>query len=1037
VRFCFGDFRLDADTHELSRGGQRLNVQPKVFNLLLHLVTHHQRSVSNEELLQVLWPGETVSPASITSAVRAARRLLGDAGDSQTVIRTVRGHGYRFVHPLQEPGATVQTESPPTSAPAGTIAIVETPFVGRETVFAALEQALTRMRLGHGRSLLLIGGPGIGKSCTLHALAARARSAGARVWFGGCMEGDGAPAFWPLIQLVREAADDLGVDALRALMALGAADIAQAIPELRHWLADLADAPAISSTSARFRFFDSFAAFLRRAAAQRPLVLLFDDLQHADESTVRLLAFVAQQLERAPVLIVGATRPPEQRALTAELLRDLSRPASSVCIDLSGFSESELAHYLALRTGRTASAQQIAELLDLTSGNPLYLQQLVDCGYLQQGPLPPHEREPLLATPRARGVRAAIERQLETVSAPCRLLLQVAAVLGREFSLGLLLEVSGPPSSSEHGERVLAGLAEARISGLLCTSELPGQHRFRHALIREALYEQLPLQRRLQLHQKAGLALEARGASSNAVLLAQMADHFMHAAPVEGNDRALRYALRAAQDATARLAYEEAAAHVDRALQVLELGAPDAQRRLELLLAKGEALASATLRTKARSVLLEAAELARDLGSNEGVLRAVAQLARPLESGAADATYVAWLREGLALLAPTDARRPELEALLAKSLSYTGRAEESTRLAFAALAGARSLHEGEQRAEALFACHEALAAPKHLQTRMQISDELVSLARRLQQPTKMLRATTTQIWNALERGDMTTVDLASNMLEALAIGVREPFFGCCAKIYRAMRATVRGKLGAAEQLASEALEVGLLVGEEFAQHAHAIQMSTILMFRGRLAEAEEMVRGISARFPALGGWRAALATLHAYQGHRRHARSVLHELLADDLRLVRSEPHLLGALAPTAQLCVRVGDAKLAAPLYEALLPYQDLCGTVAFGQATHGPLARHLGLLALQMGDIPRATDHLQKAIARAERMQSPAFTSLSCAAYADALIATNTKGSLAEARELLARASHLAESLQLGGVSALCTFVASNLDSGDAARR
>jgi DNA-binding winged helix-turn-helix (wHTH) protein len=91
IAYVFKDFRLDPATRELTCTGARINVQPKVFKLLLHLVAHRHRSVTNEELLTELWAGERVSPASITTAVRQARRALGDAGNSQDATRTMRG----------------------------------------------------------------------------------------------------------------------------------------------------------------------------------------------------------------------------------------------------------------------------------------------------------------------------------------------------------------------------------------------------------------------------------------------------------------------------------------------------------------------------------------------------------------------------------------------------------------------------------------------------------------------------------------------------------------------------------------------------------------------------------------------------------------------------------------------------------------------------------------------------------------------------------------------------------------------------------
>lgn len=1040
MAFVFGDFRLDSEAHELLHRGQRVNVQPKVFKLLLHLVSNGQRSVTNEELMAVVWPNETVSPASITSAVRSARRLLGDAGDSQTVIRTIRGHGYRFTESVtQVDEQTPQSDDVPEAPRA--LHAVETreqrdetngvPFVGRAGVIAEFDRALAALASGRGSALSLVGEPGIGKTHILHQLRARAAHAGALVWFARCLEGEGAPPFWPLIQLVREAARALGAGGLRTLMGAGAADIAQAIPELRQWLPDLPEAPDIGARSARFRFYDSFATFFSRVSAEHALVLVFDDLQQADEPTARFLAFLREQQDRARLLLAVAMRPHTKRPQIGSVLADFSKPSASVCIELEGFTPAEVALYLEQRTGHAPPSQVVSQLHDQTAGNPLYLQKLVDRDGAARVESSAAVWEQLLTNSRGEGVRTAIERQLDTVGSACRGMLQAAAVLGRDFSLGLLLEVSHPRSVPDHREQLLRLLAEAESSGIVSNSRSPGHYRFTHALVRDALYDQIALHDRMHIHQRVGLALEAGGAAYNSALLAQMADHFMCAAPIHGNERALRYALRAAQDATEHLAYEEAAAHLDRALEMLSLGTPDRQRRLELLLAKGEALSRATLRAAMRGVLLEAASLARELNAVDGLIHAVTLLARPPEWGAPDATYVAWLREALSLLEPTDARRPELQALLAKSLSYARGGDEYARLALEALRGARSMPACEQRAEALLACHEALAGPQHLHTRLEVSEELSGLAHRLADPSLLMRAVTTKVWNAIERGNMPEVELAINMLETLAHGAREPFFGWSAKIYRAMSAIVRGQLTTARQLTDEARELGALIGQDLAEHTHGIQVATILIYQGRLVEAESLVRAFTVRFPARGGWRATLATLHAYFGHEAHARTVLQDLLANDLRALRAEPYILGAYAPAAQLCARVGDAAMAKQLYAAILPYEEHCGNVALGKATHGPMSRHLGLLAAGMGDLPRAKRHLVRAMERSEQMNAPPFLSLSWIGYAGVLIKEDTARSRREARELLMRALQLTTAKQLTGITKLANHLLGQLVS------
>jgi DNA-binding winged helix-turn-helix (wHTH) protein len=101
VVFEFDSFELDEALFELRRHGQRVHLQPKVFALLAYAVRHHDRVVTKSELLSALWPRQAVGEGSVTRAVRAARAALGDRGDCQDVLRTVRGFGFRFVRPVR------------------------------------------------------------------------------------------------------------------------------------------------------------------------------------------------------------------------------------------------------------------------------------------------------------------------------------------------------------------------------------------------------------------------------------------------------------------------------------------------------------------------------------------------------------------------------------------------------------------------------------------------------------------------------------------------------------------------------------------------------------------------------------------------------------------------------------------------------------------------------------------------------------------------------------------------------------------------
>ena len=106
MAFVFEDFVLDGERRELRRGGGLVAVEPKVFDLLVHLVANRERVVSKDDLIAAVWKGRIVSESAITTAINAARTVLGDSGETQRLIKTLPRKGFRFVGEVQEGSGT-------------------------------------------------------------------------------------------------------------------------------------------------------------------------------------------------------------------------------------------------------------------------------------------------------------------------------------------------------------------------------------------------------------------------------------------------------------------------------------------------------------------------------------------------------------------------------------------------------------------------------------------------------------------------------------------------------------------------------------------------------------------------------------------------------------------------------------------------------------------------------------------------------------------------------------------------------------------
>jgi DNA-binding winged helix-turn-helix (wHTH) protein/tetratricopeptide (TPR) repeat protein len=1032
--FEFGDFELDDALFELRRAGQPVSLQPKALNLLMHLVRNRDRAVPKAELVGHLWPAEVVGETSLTRAVRGARVALGDSGSSQAMIRNVRGHGYRFLAVARQSGAEraelvlIQADDPETTAAAPLPAVDQHPFVGREALLSMLDANLRAAIDGCGNVVLLVGEPGIGKTRVALEFARHARGMGVEVLIGNCIEGEGAPAYWPWVNILRQCLASRDKSRVRALMGTGAEDIGQVVPELEQWLGDLGSPPEIESTQARFRFFESLVGFLKRLAAEQPLALVFDDLHRADQPTLLLLRFLAREIEAARVFVLGTYRAPDLRCdpTVARLLSGLARRDPGRCVQVAGLGRHDLVRFLELETGARAPDATVDRLHELTAGNPLFWTQVTTAWRHARGAnaevslvsweLPEHFAQ-------AKGLHEAIERRLETLSAAGRRMLIVAAVIGREFALGVLSAVT-----DTHPLQLLETLSEALTTQVIKpTSHAVGHYRFVHGLLPDVLYAQLSASDAAILHHRVGTALEAHYGADADAHVAELAHHFLQGAPAADAERAVDYCLRAAHMAVRQLAYEAAALHCDRALAALALRqeSQDDARTASILVGKAEAVYRSNDAVGARLIFERVAVVARRVGSVESLARAAWGIGKMADMGRADPARVALLEEAIAALPARHPRRPGLMAFLAAALLYSGERERRVSLVRSAIQAAREIPDSVALAYALRFGHGALSEPQDLPERLAISSELMHMAASSCAHPVLLGSYATRLEDCLELGDMASVDAAIRLLAERAEQLRQPYLRVQIQAYTAMRATVDGRFDEAEQRTEEA--VGLLkrVDKMAAYYMHCALLMAIRRQQGRRAEFAELAQHILQGSPNLSGGRIVLAWVAALNGQRAEAREQLDQLMQNDLAQIRTEPFSLTNLAALAVLSVTVGDPEQSAVLYEALSPYAERVAIARYGFTVHGPVAHCLGLLAYQLGRFDLGARHFEAAILVEHRMGARPNLAETSYEYARALSNRGRAQDRKRAQELIGHAINLAREMGMDTLIEECRAV------------
>ena len=387
-------------------------------------------------------------------------------------------------------------------------------FVGRQREIAELKAALEDALSGRARTLMLVGEPGIGKTRTAQELAGHGTDLGFHVLWGRCYSAQGAPPFWPWLQAIRTYIRDQSPDELRSQMGAGAADIAEVVPEVRELLLGLEPPPALEPQQARFRFFDSMAAFLTRACEAQPLLLLLDNLHWADRPSLLLLEFLSQELADSRLLAVGTYRDTEinRRHPLTQTLGELAKEPSFQRLALRGLSEAEVDQFFQGTAGFAPPPNLVTAVHTQTEGNPLFMTQVVQL-LIQEGELTPAREQWNRDIRIPVGVREVIGMRLDRLSEGCNSALTVASVIGREFELALLERLVADSviglGSGLSEETLLEAVAEGLDAGII--EEIPqsvSRYQFTHVLIQDTLAQEMLAVRRARLHHRIAESLE-------------------------------------------------------------------------------------------------------------------------------------------------------------------------------------------------------------------------------------------------------------------------------------------------------------------------------------------------------------------------------------------------------------------------------------------------------------------------------------------------------------------------------------------------
>ena len=467
---------------------------------------------------------------------------------------------------------------PPANAP-DSVAAMNTgvrPLVGREAELVALDRALADADAGMPRALGILGEPGIGKSRILGELGRRAGERGHLVLAGRAAELERDVPFALWTDALGRRVDELGAAGLTGLSAEQLADLAVALPEVGR-----ATGTAPAATVERHRVARAVRALLERWAADRPVALLLDDVHWADPASADVVALLLHRSPRGSVLLALAARTGRAPALE-DALEAAARHGGARALELGALTAEAADALLPAGLGRATRAR----LYEVSGGNPLYLEALSGAG--GEGAAAPATT---VGARVPRGVVAALAGEVAVLAPEARALAQGAAVAGDPFDVAAAASAAGV--SEDGALRMLDALLAA---DLVRPADRPRWFRFRHPLVRRAVYESAGGGWRIAAHARAAEALAALGASP-----AERAHHVERAAG-PGDLEAVDLLTRAAEQ-TAPAAPATAAGWYEAAARLLPDAPEQDARRVALLTGQGFALAAAGRPGEARDVL--------------------------------------------------------------------------------------------------------------------------------------------------------------------------------------------------------------------------------------------------------------------------------------------------------------------------------------------------------------------------------------------------------------------------------------------------
>jgi predicted ATPase len=533
--------------------------------------------------------------------------------------------------------ASIEREHVPTPRP---IAAREIPLVDRVEEMKLLKEAVDRTIQGEGGLVFLYGEAGIGKTRLARELRSYAHLRGMRVLYGRCpalFRMDGVPPYTLWREVIRDYLDNSSLEQLYRVIGFYPAEVAKLVPELVQKLRAIPQSFPISPEQEQNRLFEAVSQFITNISRESPLLVVLDDLQWTDPSSLLLLQYVARGVQKTPLLLLGAYRSTDidTKHPLNPILAELNRERLPQSVSLKRMSLEDTLEMIRQILKQDDIPPEFCRLVhEKTRGNPFFAEEVIE-SLKEEGIICREENKwkikEVSEIELPETVRNVVKVRINRLDEDCQNVLTWASFVGNDFTPEAMCTVTGMEKS-----KLLESMDKMFKTGLTKERVIRGEGicSFADVLVRDVVYEEISPLRRKELHGVVGSSLERVYSKKIDEHLGELASHFLESGDKE---KALDYFLKAGEKAEKIYANAEAASYFQSALRLLEEKKDELQEKGRVLERLGDIKKLVGEYDASIKCWNEALQLFKQLGEKETVARLHRKTANVLWSAQDDA----------------------------------------------------------------------------------------------------------------------------------------------------------------------------------------------------------------------------------------------------------------------------------------------------------------------------------------------------------------------------------------------------------------